>query len=227
MTILDGPLVRVNGPCLVAAQSQGGSLETPPRWHATIYTPWVSRNSCAGWGPRKWHHKWGIKTSDNSKLIAFASICDHFIWFMISLPVPPSNAGISAYPGRVRFTKSFCFRIFHSGDHKAPVFHLCICTNIKMIFNILIQKVQHNKGDFVIWGHNVFPYQWEVGTLFTLCQSCTQNLWGRQQEATHLRRRTIDSLVLKPVSKLFWRVGGRQNKKIIPQVNDWKNSSVL
>ena len=27
---------RVNGPCLVAARSQGSSLETPPRWHATI-----------------------------------------------------------------------------------------------------------------------------------------------------------------------------------------------
>ncbi len=27
----------LTAPCLVAAWSQGGSLETPPRWHATIY----------------------------------------------------------------------------------------------------------------------------------------------------------------------------------------------
>ncbi len=27
----------VPGPCLVAARSQRGLLETPPRWHATIY----------------------------------------------------------------------------------------------------------------------------------------------------------------------------------------------
>ncbi len=28
---------RVNRPCLVAARSQGGFSETPPRWHVTIY----------------------------------------------------------------------------------------------------------------------------------------------------------------------------------------------
>ncbi len=33
--------LRVNGPCLVAARSQGGSSETPPHWHATI-------NFCTG-----------------------------------------------------------------------------------------------------------------------------------------------------------------------------------
>ena len=31
------PIDRVNGPCLVAAWSQGGSSETTPRWQATIH----------------------------------------------------------------------------------------------------------------------------------------------------------------------------------------------
>ncbi len=32
-----GSLLGSLGPCLVAVRSQGGLLETPPRWHATIY----------------------------------------------------------------------------------------------------------------------------------------------------------------------------------------------
>ena len=31
-------ITRIPGPCLVAAWSQGGLLETPPRWHVTIHT---------------------------------------------------------------------------------------------------------------------------------------------------------------------------------------------
>ena len=68
-------------------------------------TPWVSRNSCARWGHRKWHHKGmfiypvlGIRNHPAP------SYCHPIVWsfnpsFMMSLPGTPSGAGISAYPG--------------------------------------------------------------------------------------------------------------------------------
>ena len=104
-----------------------GIIDFQHLWFIYLVTPLVSRNSCTGWGPRKWHHKGVIKTLGNGVTKKWVSVRTgpmtvnavftvwlamhisstiwqllkggHYIWFVMSLPVPPSGAGISAYPG--------------------------------------------------------------------------------------------------------------------------------
>ena len=60
-------------------------------------SPSVSRNSCAGWGLRTWHHR-KHQTIAGCRMVTDCNSLCYGLHSVMSLPVPPSDAGISAYP---------------------------------------------------------------------------------------------------------------------------------
>ncbi len=85
---------KIHQSCLSAVRPTFACLSLRSLLWCQLISPWGSRNYCTRWVPRKWHHKWGIKTVKFPLLVT-----DHFTWLMASLPGPPTGAIISANPG--------------------------------------------------------------------------------------------------------------------------------
>ena len=99
-------------------------------------TPWVSRNYCTRWGPRKWHRKGGIKTVHNSGTIAGCKM------------VPNVRCKMGAYN---MFTRKFKV-ILNEPNRSRFVFFLCE--------NDKLQSVRH--FDSFLWSYGPIYQTYDI-----------------------------------------------------------------